>query len=212
MTQPIFLSSPANETNGWPPDPIANPQAWDKVEISGVISPGLARVGKFKRKWAWDEKKGKGAPRASLTFTGAYLARGTIEFWLMTGPDGHGGTYIDLQQWVTFSQMFQYDPTKKTANAVDIYHPSLAMIGLRSFICEELGNPTRVKDGDCLYTVEVSLIEWAPQQAVSVATTVTASKANPPQATNPPGKPADQFADALQQQIAAEIKIAQAPP
>lgn len=209
-TTPIFSSAAA--ISGWPPDPIANPEAWDKVEISGALNPGLARVGKFKRKWAWDEKRGKGAPRPLLTFTGAFLVRGQIEFWLMTGPDGHGGTYDDLQQWTTFSQMFQYDPTKQFANAVDIYHPSLAMIGLRSFICEEIGNPTRVRDGDGLYSVAVSLIEWAPQQAVSVVRTVTATKANPPQVTNPPGNPPDEHKSALQQQIQAQLKIANAPP
>ncbi len=186
MTQPIFLSSPANEVS-WPPDPIANPQAWDKVEIAGVLSPGLARVGEFKRKWVWDEKKGKGQPRATLTFTGAHLSRGAIEFWLLTGPDGRGGTYIDLQQWVTFSEMFQYDPTKTTATAVDIYHPSLAVNKLRSFICEGITNPIRMRDGDCLYSVKVELIEYAPAPAVNVASTIAKTQANPPQSTNPPG-------------------------
>lgn len=209
---PIFNSSPANEIS-WPPDPIRDPASWDKIKVAGVYNPGRASVGQFKRKWIFDEKKGKGQPRAKLTFTGAYLARGVIKFFLMTGPDFNGGTFTDLQDWVGFAELFNYDPTKSTVTAVEIEHPSLQMIkGLRAFVCEEISNPVQVYEGDCLYMIEVALIEWAPDPPQNVAATISKTKATPPASTNPPGShpvPAD---IAQREAIIAELLKKQAPP
>jgi len=194
----------------WPPDPIQNPLAWDKIEVAGVKNPGLAIVGEVKRKHVWDEKKGKGQPRATLTFTGAYLARVSIDFILLAGPDFKGGQYTDLEDWLTFSQQFQYDPTKMQPTAVDVYHPSLMMIGLKSFICEEIGAPFREVIGH--YRARVSLIEFAPTPPVNVTATVVKSKPTPPVSARPPGVNTDPADVALQKAIGVELGKAQAPP
>jgi hypothetical protein len=193
------------------PDPIAYPNKWDKVQIGSAFSPGLATVNEFKRKWVWDEKNVKGGQGANLTYTGKKLTRGTIDFLLLAGPvpSAPGTYYTDLSDWQTFSQLFQYDPTKAAATAIQIYHPSLAMIGLKAVICEDVGNPTRITIG--LYKVVVSLIEYAPPPATSAVSTPSAAVAKAPGANAPPGTQQDSAEAALQKQIASELAKAQAP-
>jgi hypothetical protein len=221
------------------PDPVAYPLKWDKVQIGSAISPGLATVNEFKRRWVWDEKIVKGGQGANLTYTGKKLTRGTIDFLLFAGPisiravDTLLGTgqfsssqaqailaqqlsspsgvtyYTDLSDWQTFSQLFQYDPTKSAATAIQIYHPSLAMIGLKAVICEDVGNPTRIAIG--LYKVVVSLIEYAPPPPKSAVSTPSAAVAKAPGANAPPGTQQDPSELAVQKQIAAESAKAQAP-
>jgi hypothetical protein len=210
MTQPAFLSISLGA--GAPPDPYDSPEAWDYVRVAGQLSPWICDVRQFKRKWDWDEKHPKGSKNSYLTFTGNHLARGSIEFWLLCGPDPNnlGFNYAHLAQWYRFSQLFKYDPTKTIAQPVDIYHPSLAMIGLTSIVCEDIHNPVRRSIG--LYSVEVSLIEYGPPPPVSVVSTPLTSAPNSPAGVKgPPGVPPDPAGDALQKRIAAQITIAQAP-
>lgn len=212
MTQPVSIfnsSSVRPAASVWPPDPILHPLAWDKVRVSGVLSPGLANVGEFKPRGPWDEKKGKGAQGATLTYTGRFLRRGSIEFLLLTGPDGRGGFYTDLADWLQFSQLFNYDPTKKTADAVQIYHPALAMIRLKAVVADFVPSPTRVRPGDNLWRVEVPLIEYSPPPKAPAVSTPTSAKANPPASTNPPGAQPDPHDVAFQQQFSALLAEAQ---
>ena len=199
---------------GAPPDPYASPEAWDYVRVAGTMSPWIATVEEFTRKWDFDEKHPKGGKGSYLTFTGNHFARGSIEFWLLAGPDPSspiGANYTHLSDWYKYSLLFKYDPTKTIATPVDIYHPSLAMIGVTSIVCEDIHNPVRRSIG--LYSVKVSMIEWGPPPPVSVVSTPVASRPNPPAggAKGPPGTVPDPAGDAMQKQIAAQLKIAQAP-
>jgi hypothetical protein len=200
---------------GWPPDPVQFPKEWDTVLVAGVRSPGIATVGEFKSRGPWDEKKGKGQMFATLTYTGKNLRRGEITFLLRAGPNPStpGQNYTDLQQWITFSALFQYDSSAKQvqAQAVAIYHPALKMINLTSVIAEDTPSPVRVRDGDTLYRVVLPLLEWAPTPKTPAVSTPTGAKANPPGSTNPPGRQPSPAVKALQDAIAAELAKRQTP-
>lgn len=195
-------------------DPYQYPRVWDKVRIASTRNPGIAKVGKFPRKWKWDKKSGKGTQGETNTYNGQYLATGTIMFQLLYGPDPKrpGQLLTELEDWYTFSQLFSYDPTKNAQqNAVSIFHPSLAMIGVYSVVCEELGNVVLKDVG--LFEVECTFSEFRPPPPVAATSTPKGAKTD---SGGSPGKPAPGTATdpadvILQKQIAAQLAIAQKP-
>lgn len=182
-------------------DPISFPQEWDVVILGGGVSYPWCEVGEFKRAHEWDIKKAKGTLGATVTFVGRPPAKGSITFLLFNPGDW---TTFD-----TFRQALLYDPTKKTVSAVDIYHPSLADIGITSVVTENIGNIVHAGQG--LYKITVDFLEYYPPPKRSATSTPTGSKNTPP---NPPGSPGTQptdAPDALQQQIATLLGQAEAP-
>lgn len=194
---------------GSPPDPYTNPQAWDKIRVAGTLSPFVCRVKEFKRKWDWDEKKPKGGGGAVLTYTGFHLARGSVEFDLLYGPDPFGRPYTHLADWYRFSQLFRYTGTKVPPQPVTFYHPSTNMIGITAVICEDITNPVLVSVG--LFRTKVSLIEFQLPPPVSTTSSPLAAAPISPGALKPPGLTPNPAADALQAQIATQLKIWQSP-
>ena len=85
-------------------DPIANPEEWDTVSIAQTVSPGVCKVGEFKRANEWDVKKGKGTVGGTLTYVGRPPAKGSITFRLWTSAH--------FTAWDTFRLALLYDPTK----------------------------------------------------------------------------------------------------
>lgn len=157
--------------------PISNPQEWDFVRIGGIPSPGKCDVSEFKRAFEWDVKKGKGVLGGTVTFVGKPPAKGSVKFFLWT--DSH------FSQWATFRNLLKYDPTKKQAQAVDIYHPSFADIGIHSVVVESIGNI--VHEGAQLYSCTVEFIEYNPPPKKSAVSTPSGAKSAPP--TNDNGGP-----------------------
>jgi hypothetical protein len=182
-------------------DPFYVPQAWDVVVIGGVVSPGVCKVGEFKRTHEWDIKKGKGTVGATVTFVGRPPAKGTIDFQLWTRDH--------FVQWGAFRPILKYDPTKKSVQAVDIYHPSLADIDINSVVVEEIGNI--VHEGNGLYSVKLSLLEYFPPPKLSSVSTPTGAAATASGAGNTPGAAPPAAQDQYQTQIAQLMKEAQAP-
>lgn len=184
---------------GWL-SPISNPQAWDVVQIGQQTSPGICKIGDFKAKKEWDVKKGKGVLGATITFVGRPPAQGSITFKLWS--DAH------FAAWETFQSAFQYDPTRKAVQAIDIYHPALAAIDINSVVCEGIGAPNHVGEG--MYEVVVDLLEYFPPPKSSAIGTPSGSVANKTvngdsTATNDP------VADAQQKEIAALLQKASQP-
>jgi len=180
-------------------NPIDNPQKWDVVRVGQTTSPGICKVGEFKRVNEWDVKKGKGSLGATVTYIARPPAKGSIVFKLWTATH--------FMAWDTFRLLFQYDPTKRTVQAVDIYHPALADINVNSVVCEEIGNI--VHEGNQLYTITVALLEYFPPPKASAVSTPTGSKSNA--GNTPQGNVADPVADAQQKQIAELMKQAASP-
>lgn len=183
-------------------DPLLNPQDWDVITLGGQVSPGICKVSEFPRAHEWDQKKGKGTLGATLTYVGRPLAKGSITFRLWTS--------LHFQQWDLFRPLFKYDPTKTTAQGVDIYHPSLVDVEINSVVCEEIGNIIHAGDG--LYTITVKLVEYAPPPKASAVSTPTTSKTTTTLGPgSPPGAPPDPVADAQQKEIQRLMQQASAP-
>lgn len=150
-------------------NPITNPEAWHRIRIGTTESPGIADVGEFVRTFDWDEKKGKGTAGASLTFTSRPLSGGTITFSLWTADH--------FDEWESFRKLLDYDTTKRPAQAVDIYHPSISGNGIKSVVVAEIGNV--IHKGKGLYTVAVKFKEYSPPPKKSATSTPTGSGNGP---------------------------------
>lgn len=174
-------------------DPIRYGEAWHTVIVGGIQSPGVCEVKEWKRAHEWDQKKGRGAKGAVLTLIQKPPAKGSIEFKLWTSKH--------FSQWDDFYMSLQYDPEKKKAQAIGLFHPSLAAIDVTSAVTEFIGNP--VHQGQGMYTITVEFIEFIVPASSSGVGTPTGSVdigGNPPEAyaASPPPEDAN---DALSRRI-----------
>lgn len=170
-------------------DPITYPQAWDSVGLGQLESPGLCEISGFDREYDWDVKKGKGAKGATITFTGQQPAKGSITFKLWTAEH--------FARWDTFRRALKYDPTKKTAQAIDLYHPSLDDLDVSSVVTTKIG-PIK-HDGGGMYSIKCEFLEYLPPPKTSAVGSPTGSKSNTGKGN--PGTPPDPVGDAQQREI-----------
>lgn len=159
-------SGTLNPLADYSPPILANPNRWDIVVIGGNICPGYVEISGFERKWNWDTKTGKGAQGTTNTYTGKPAVEGELTFYLWTG--------LHFLQWEQFRPLFKYDPTKKTTQAIDIFHPSLADLDIKSVVCQSVGPIKHV--GNNLYACHVKLIEYVPPPKAAAVATPTGSK------------------------------------
>jgi hypothetical protein len=162
--------------------PFESTAAWDVVLIGGTAaSPGLVRIKSCVRKNKWDVKIGKGTIGATETFVGIPPAEIELEFklWL---PD-------HFTAWSTFVQNFQYDPSKQpgVANAIDIWHPALAFLGITSVVATEIGAP--MMQPDFLWLINVKLLEYLKVPNTSAVGTANGSTSTAKSPTTPGGQP-----------------------
>jgi hypothetical protein len=179
-------------------DPISYPDAWNTVEVGGQEWDGFVEVSGFKRDFGWDVKKGKGTKGATLTLNEFPPAEGKFTFHLW----GEGQFYL----WAQFQRLFDYDPPKTKTTAVDVYHPALAALGIKSIVAKSIGMLTHKGKG--LYTVEVEVIEYLPPPPTPKVVTPDGSKSS---AGKKPGSSDDPVADAQQDQIAKLLAEAKKP-
>ncbi len=133
-------------------DPFSSPESWDVVMVANTNTPGVAELSGFARPFGWEVKKGKGAKGSTVTLNDYPPAKGTLtlRFW----------TQDHFIQWAEFRAIWNYDPTKKPVAAVDIFHPSLADLGIDRVVCEEISAVEKESPG--LYKVVIKLIEYNP--------------------------------------------------
>lgn len=180
-------------------NPFTDPQSEDVVVVDGETCPGICVLSGFKRPTEWDVKKGKGTKGGTATLSQLPPAKGTITFKLWRAE------HVDAWN-ASFRARFKYDPTKKTKNAVDIYHPTLAEIDLHSVVTESIG--AREHQGGGLYHIVVELLEYLPADPKTVTSTANGSTANGAGKAGKSGKSDDPIGDAQQAEIARLLKLA----
>jgi hypothetical protein len=181
-------------------NPIENPEAWDVITIGGTESPGICTLSGFTRNAEFDVKKGKGSLGATVTFVQRPPIEGSIKFQLW--EPAH------FEEWATFRKLLKYDPTKKAITALDIFHPALAEIDLKSVVCKSIGATSH--DGKQLYSVTCEFLEYAPPPKKSAVGSPAGSKSNGTGASGS-GTPPDPILDAQQKEIARLTEIAGRP-
>lgn len=181
-------------------NPLDNPQVYDVIQLGLVTSPGICVVSGFKRQHTWDRKNGKGVKGGTSTLTAIPPVSGSVKFFLW--QPSH------WDEWELFRPLFLHDPTRKAVQAVDIYYPSLARIGIKSVVCEDIG--AEEPEGLGKWSITVQLLEYYPPAKKSVVGTPSGSGAGSG-GKAPPGAPLDPIADAQQAQIKQLLAEAQKP-
>jgi hypothetical protein len=181
-------------------NPLDFPQNWDVIIIAGVSSPGICTISDPKRTHEWDVKKGKGTVGATITFVQKPPAKFsvTFEFW----------TRQHFTDWANFRALLKYDPSKKTVQATDIFHPALSDIDITSVVVESIGGI--VHKGGQKYEVTVEFLEYFPAATKNAPGTPTQAKSVSDTGT-PTGQQPASSTDTDQQTTAALLKQAQAP-
>lgn len=164
-------------------NPIQHYDVWTYILIAGgVRSPGVIAVDGirgFSRKTGWDIQKGKGVQGAYLKLTTLPPGEGSIEF-LAWEPE-------QFDDWGTFIPLLKYDPAKNrkdSANAIDIYHPSLGDVNIDKVVVSDI-TPFYHK-GKGLYSRTVSFIEWKQPPAQDIVKSVSSTGDKGPKAGAPP--------------------------
>lgn len=169
-------------------NPISAPI--DYVVLAGRRSPGLAELQGFSSPRRWDERRGYALSGGTLIFRGVGLARGKLLLRLLSEQD--------FEDWRAWSELVQRPPLGERARALDISHPILEDLGIRSVVVEDVKQPTQSADGEWL--VEIALIEYRrPLLALS----------RPDGSEDRPPEPADEAERAIQTLTGALNRVAQ---
>src|SRR5882724_2061701 len=194
----------AIETTDTNLNPLDNAEDYNFVEVDGAENPGIIAPGGitgFKRDTEWEVKKGKGTKGGTATLTQLPPAKGSIKFLLWSTAH--------FQDWdESFRKRFKYDPTKKTKNAVDIFHPTLAKQDIHSVVTESIGPET--PEGLGLWSITVDLLEYLPPPTKTATSTPSGSTSDKKK-SGTTGDTGDAIEDAQLKQIAILREEARKP-
>jgi hypothetical protein len=185
-------------------DPQTNPNAWMVLLVENKPTPGwIVDIEGFDLETGWDVKTGKGAKGGSLTLTNQPPSKGSIT-WAVGGP------FLPLlmSQWAEFLPKFKYQPDKnQSTNAISVYHPSLADVGVTSVVVKSISPWRHMGRGK--YERKIAFIVWTPPPVSSIVS--TPSRARETSAPSVKGAPPDPISDEIQRRIARHLKEAQLP-
>ena len=177
--------------------PLLDSASWDVIQVGGVTCPGMIVWEEVpERGYEWDKKKGKGTKGETKTFVQMPASSGKVKFLAWTSDH--------FAAWDSFLPLFKYDPTKKTVQAIEIYHPCCADIELHSVVTEKMGGWKH--EGKGLFSRTWLFGEYFPAGATSATSTPSGSQANAP----PPNgsAPGDNGNDAQAQLDAENRRLA----
>lgn len=161
-------------------NPIDDP--CDYITLSGQRSPGIAEVRGANSPRRYDERKGYGLSGATVVFRGIGLTRFTVELRLST--EQHWA------DWYAWKPMVDRPPAGTRPKALDIWHPFLEDLEVKSCVVEDVSQPSQVEDG--VWAIEIKFIQF--RRPVLSLSKPEASKAAPVD-------PVDQRIEALTKQF-----------
>lgn len=129
-------------------DPISQPV--DHALVAGVRTPGLCEVVNAGSPRQWDERRGYALSGSTLVFRGIRLADFSLRLRLYS-PE-------DWRAWHEFAPVVARPPQGERSTALDIVHPILEEVGIRSAVVLDVVAPAQTADGE--WTVEVRMKEF----------------------------------------------------
>jgi hypothetical protein len=129
-------------------NPIDNPV--DYIKLAGQKSPGLADVDGASSPRKWDEAAGYGLSGATIRFTGDGLAKFAVRLRFYTVEH--------WAAWDAWKPLVFNRPKGKSPRALDIWHPHLEELGIKSVVVEDVSQPKQTADGE--WTVEIKFIQF----------------------------------------------------
>lgn len=125
-------------------NPIDNPI--DHFLLAGQKSPGIGRIEKAGSPRKWDERAGYGAGGSVLVFMGRKLATfdGVIELY----------TPADWVAWDAWKALVDRPPFGKRPKALDVWHPYLEGLGIKSCVVVDVLQPSPLESGGHVITIQ----------------------------------------------------------
>lgn len=138
-------------------DPITSPEQADFIILAGQRSPGLATIVGAGSPRDFDKRRGYGLTGATLIFRGNNLSEFKVLLRLITVQH-----WVD---WYAWAPIVQKPPPGARPRALDIEHPQLAPLGIRSVQIKDVLQAVQTVDGE--WTIEIQMIEYhRPQPAL----------------------------------------------
>lgn len=133
--------------------PLTSPV--DYILLSGKKSPGIAEITGAASSRNWDERKGYGLSGAISVFKGRALAKFSVKLRFHTDQD-----WADWQTWKVIVDKL---PTRRGGTTpdsgnLDIWHPILEDLGIKSVGVVEVGQPEQTDNGE--WQVVLKFIEY----------------------------------------------------
>lgn len=133
-------------------NPLDHPAAYDHIILGDALSPGVVKITGHDRKIGWDIKKGSGQSGATTTRSSDDPVEFTCSFFLADRED--------FDDWVEFLAVINSTVAGPTPKALDIYHPDLAEVEIKSVVKATLAGTTH--DGMGGQTKVVKFLEYRP--------------------------------------------------
>lgn len=141
--------------------PYDTPQT--KLEINGVISPGICTVECGGYEYAWETRKGDSTAGAKKVFKGRSLATAKCTFRLFSAED--------RADWQRFVAAIRYDETAKAGSlrGYQVSHPQLEDIpGCASWTVKSIVTPQPAASGVWVASIELEEDRAPRETAVGV--------------------------------------------
>jgi len=168
-------------------NPVENPELYDTYTLGGVTAPGVVTFSGHEDTTGWDVKQAKGNDGASTTRKGHEIKEFSASHYLVTDPllggfDADGGNIDDQAGtlWDEFAKLIESTVSGKEPKALDIYHPDLAAVGIKSVVKASIGGRTYDKKGGS--TIVVRYLPYEPpkpKQASGPSGSASGSKSPP---------------------------------
>ena len=143
--------------------------AWDVFYVNGDPLPGIAIV-QGARQSRIDERNAAGQDGSILTELGRTSSEIMVRLQIWTQEH--------LAAWRRIAPQFQPTPGVAPTNLIDVYHPALALIGVKSLLCTDTGvfQPTRVWG---IMETQIRFIEFLPPTKGKVNTPTAVGYSSP---------------------------------
>lgn len=151
-----------------PANPFRTPEAYDTLALGGEYLPGLINVGKPSRKFKIDKKEGPGTSGDTITYRG----KRTVEFVIE-------GTLWEEEQFDEYDEKLPgFEPDDRKVKALDVIHPTLERLKIRSVLIVEIVPPWHVGKGEWRYQFGVNEYKPPPKGANATGTPNGSTGAN----------------------------------
>lgn len=124
-------------------------QPIDKWVLAGRLSPGMGSIEKANSPRKWDEIGGYGASGSVLIFHGRKLVPfdGVLRLY----------TEEDWADWDAFKPIVLRPPYGSTPKALDIWHPWLQLLEVKSAVVTDVLQPEEIDNGG--YRIVIQFLE-----------------------------------------------------
>lgn len=134
-------------------------QAYDKLLLGNLESPGIVTLSGHGRPQDWDVKKAKGTVGATTKHNGSTVAQFVAEFHL-AGYTGDEQGDDDFAKWDAFQDLVHSLTSGPRPKAVPVYHPDLARNNITTVTNGEIGGMRHDGMGGAL--VQIKFLEYIP--------------------------------------------------